>query len=133
MKNRIGYVSNSSSSSFILAFKKEVSPEHLADIFKTSNEYLEGISKYLAEVIMDNAEEITCIEKILSDNYADSVESLSEPTQKAIQLLEKEKYKVFYGYIPSYGEGGNPLEHFLSGKKIEHTDDKLYFYNEGGY
>lgn len=132
MKRRNGFVSNSSSSSFIIGFKKEFSEKTLAELFKTENKFLKGISKEIVKVIVNNAEE-TSIEAMLEDYFVDSIDQLPIRCREILKTASEKNFKIYKGSFSDGGMGEDGIEAYLCHTEIIHEEDNILFYKEGGY
>ena len=135
MKIRNGFVSNSSSSSFVIVSKDgELTQEKLLKAFEVSEKSpLFTLAKEIAGTMM-NADEYTS-EKFL-DNFAygDSLEEkekeFKEDYPEYYEIYEKAKnngWKIYMGYADSYDEAA------LCEMTLHYEDDELLIDKEGGY
>ena len=132
MKFRNGFVSNSSSSSFVIGFKNEISENKLLELFKTENKLLMGISKEIVSVIMNNASE-TSIAAILKDYYVNSIDELPTWYKKILNTASEKNFKIYTGYFEDGGNGVDGIEAYLCHTEIIYEDDNMLFYKENGY
>lgn len=132
MKVRNNLVSNSSSSSFILGFKEEISKENLAEVFKNDNPFLSEVIEGIVEVIIDNSKE-SSIEGILEDYCEKTIDKLPTWQQTALNKAKEKGFKIYTGFFEDGGYGVSGLEAFLCHTKIDYQDEKMLFYKEGGY
>jgi hypothetical protein len=127
MKIRQGFVSNSSSSSFIIVSKRDkLSEKMLSNAFGLDkNHILSPIVKGLCNYIFHNAE-ITNTKKILEDYYVEDIKDLSESYQQAI----KSNGNI---YECSVSTDGEDIERVLIDLEINYEDDDLIITKEAGY
>lgn len=134
MKIRYGYVSNSSSSSFIVGVKAgKLTVEHLMEAFQVpESSPMYEIARDFAKTMYNLADEVT-IER-LRDNwgYEDSVslEEMANRGSKEADLLLK-GYKVYQGYASDEGTQG--AENYLCRTAIDYEGETVYVCSEGGY
>ena len=132
MKIRFGFVSNSSSSSFIIAFKGNENElrEKLRDIFGSLPEkYPIKAMPPIGDIVADNVEDDPI--KTLNDwdeRYGDWNNS-HENHAKFIERL-KEGWTIYYG---GFVDDRSKLEEFLCDSDIDYEDDKILIWQEGGY
>ena len=128
MKTRSGFVSNSSSSSFIIVSKKgSLTKEALLNMFdvpKTSLMY--PIAKDFARILMDNSEKTT-LKQLLSDYCAENIEDLSEMHQKAL----KSGGTIYTGSVSNESDDG--LEIGLVDMALNFEDENIVVQKEAGY
>lgn len=117
MKIRTGYVSNSSSSSFIVAYKIKPTKKDLIDkIFKVDeNSVFYDMAWKMAEILLD-------VEPADSEwgCYDDEI----------IDKLKKQGFEVFEG---AAGSDGEAEEAMLCEMDIDYHDDNLVIKKDGGY
>lgn len=118
MKIRTGFVSNSSSSSFIVGIKNGQT--------KITVPIEIDLQKYKRTIIKTKEE----LKEYITDQY-----ELSEPY--ALDLYEKALESVNNGETILIGDfssdGGDPLESFLCNNGIPETDSITIIQNEAGY
>lgn len=123
MKLRNGFVSNSSSSSFIVATNNEITKEYLLKLFKLEDgNPLYPIAKQLATFIAESVSEMSARE---------IEEELTYACPKHIQEeIIKRKYKIYHGFACDDESG---IERAFCEMDVNYADDDLIFYKEGGY
>ena len=139
MKIRMGFVSNSSSSSFVIASKGElnVGEESIKNIFKIDlNSPMFELAKRIINVLIDKSEEISDFNEWLeeeygsfngSEDYKEEVMAYSE-VSKIKQLIDN-GFSVRKGSL--YNDSGDTLESFLCDDfKFEYEDETLYISND---
>lgn len=125
MKTRLGFVSNSSSSSFVIGVKDELTEEKLIKIFKVpENSMIYPVAKSLAKVIIDRAEECT-----LKD-YIEENCGYGKDLSDIVKEIVKKDFKIYHGYA-SDDEGA--MEAALCEMEIIYKDDDIIFEKEGDY
>ena len=132
MKLRFGFVSNSSSSSFIIAFNgsKDNLREKLISIFdcplpdKFPIQSLELIGSIVADYIEDDP--IKTLEE-WDEFYGD----LNNPRENHVRFIERLKsgWTVYYGGFPDH----NSLQRFFCNSDIDYEDEEILIWQEGGY
>ena len=129
MKIRTGFVSNSSSSSFMIVSKNgKLTKELLMKVFKVQKgDLFYPIAKDLAEFIVDNVEETTTKE-ILVNFCADDISELPDEVKKCVK---SESGTIYEGSAAD--DGDSSVEHLLVDLDIHYEDDDIIFEKEGGY
>lgn len=137
MKTRIGFVSNSSSSSFIIGFKEKPKnekdfKEKIAKIFtlpKTSIYY--NISKEVIDLLYSRAEEYS-IKKYFND-YSIDLEDLESDTGQypTLRKIYKNDYILYEGSVSD--EDPEPGEYVLVTMNINYEDDNIVMWKEAYY
>lgn len=134
MKIRHGYVSNSSSSSFIVGVKEgKLTVEHLMEAFQVpESSPMSGIARDFAETMYNLSNEVT--EEGLRDDYcydeSISLEEMAGRGVKAAKLMLK-GYKVYQGWASDEGTDG--AENYLCRTAINYEGDTVYVCSDGGY
>jgi hypothetical protein len=128
MKTRLGFVSNSSSSSFLIASAPEV------DVDKKIKELFAVPPKHPLEALVEDIPGIieNCTEEVFEnlDDYLDYIEREGDrPDKDILKYLEK-------GWIVSIGsftdeEGG--IQSTLCMSDLDYESDDLIIKHEGGY
>ena len=130
MKVRIGFVSNSSSSSFIVVAKTSaLTCEQLSRIFGEGNEAFAPIINLCAQTIEHSCGKINKKQFIEEDRSSWHYDDEKEAHAKAVILLQEfNQAQIYTGSIPSHGEGGNELESAIADTKITYEDDNIFFW-----
>jgi hypothetical protein len=124
MKVRNGFVSNSSSSSFIIGCKGELTKETLMDIFKVPIESpIYKIVLDIARCMVKNAEKLDIAEE-LKDYGEDS--SYGEN----IKFMIKNDMNMYRGYA---ADDNGEVEAMLCNMDIHFKSDELFIDKDGGY
>ena len=140
MKIRNGFVSNSSSSSFIIASKtKKKLHKKLEEVFKTPSNYpIQDLGDEVVSTIMgclrgdgygedtDSGDSFSTIEEyqeFCEEQYIDT------PDPEIVELI-KQGFTVYVGEFCS-DEGG--IENILCETQLRYKDDELVIIHDGGY
>lgn len=116
-KIRTGFVSNSSSSSFIIGVKEPMTVEHLERVLNVPQQsVLSGFVKDLAKYIVEESKQ-TNIEDELSDYGYESVEEAIKDNSTKVKLLI-DGWKV-YELRCSYNEADSPFEALIGNNGID--------------
>lgn len=130
MKIRNGFVSNSSSSSFVIASKDELTEEKLFELFKVDkNSFFYPMALNMVKTLI-NLSVSTSEKELLEDYRTDSVNDLPFEQQKLVEK-EREGYKIYRGWASD--DTCEAAETFLCQSDLDYEDDDLYVYKEGGY
>ena len=125
MKIRTGFVSNSSSSSFVIGVKGELTEEKVMKAFGVGEKsVLYKLAKEMAKLMVDLSEELS-EKEMMSDDYHYGLEE-----EKVLQLIKKD-FKFYKGSASSDGE---PVECALcEAVGIEYEDDEIFISKEEAY
>lgn len=121
MKIRKGFVSNSSSSSFIIGVKdgSEMTADMLSKAMNVpESSPLNQFSKNLVEFIISRAKEVTTTQ--VENDYDEKIEELFDRGYPAPVLLLN-GYRVYELYA-SYNESDNPIETFIGNGGLDDID-----------
>jgi hypothetical protein len=130
MKKRNGFVSNSSSSSFLMVVKRGLDKTKIRELLKTKmrlteNSFAIEISNRIIECIIRKLKE-TSITKLKEDSFEDG--DYYDNITKKFQNLNVDIYEGRF-----CDDSGNSIETFLCEESLNFEDEDLYFEHEGGY
>lgn len=130
MKTRIGFVSNSSSSSFVVGFKGEITEEKLIEVFKVPKDSpLYFVAEKCAKIFMDSDERIKNIKDYIKYLIDNGCESSDDPLG-----IEKYLNKDFQFIVGTVGDdSGEAMESMLCEASINYESNDLIIKKEGGY
>jgi hypothetical protein len=131
MKVRNGFVSNSSSSSFIIASREELTKESLLKAFNVDKKSpIYDMVEEVASIFYDNGEKTTI--KKLKDNYGiENEEDYEGYYGKIVKKIEKSGFD--YIYEGSVGDDNGGLESGICYMGMDYTGDDLIIWKEDGY
>lgn len=134
MKLRSGFISNSSSSSFIITSKEPLTVEYLIKMSKIDENF--PLYKFIVnvfEVIVDCSMELKTVDDLLKNYCYSTVEELIEDRclgkQEAINFFEK-KHHLYTG---SFSSEDRSLEAGLCETDFDINTEDFYFNQRGGY
>lgn len=121
MKIRNGFVSNSSSSSFVIRIKEDADLEEtLTKIFSLPENHPLYQFAVDARKFLVYKSKLMTKDDVLSDYGYESVEEATEDGSKSIELL-KEGYKLFR-VSASHNESDDPAELFIGNSGLNNID-----------
>lgn len=128
MKTRQGYVSNSSSSSFVIGVSGELTEEKIMRAFNIGqNSPLYSIAKSMAGVLM-SAEKYSKKEYLEDRCYSDETEL--EDIEK--KIFDK-GFTLYSGSASDDGYGSEGAESALCSIELDYEDEDIILYKEAGY
>lgn len=119
MKVRLGFVSNSSSSSFVISSKKEINKDILNAAFSKSFKISKTNAAYpfiegLTDTILEHATKYTNVEDYKRESYCED-----QHVPEEIRKILSEGKILYLGSVPNWGEGGNALESVVCDMKFQ--------------
>lgn len=132
MKIRTGFVSNSSSSSFVVAVKPgtELTKDKLVELFQVpETSPLRGISEGIARFVADASKPRELVEILYDYGYSSITDAL-EDNCKPIELINS-GYKVYTFYASD--DSGDGLETMLCYTEFDINTPELVISGGGGY
>ena len=128
MKTRNGFVSNSSSSSFIIGSKVRLTKEKISELVGVSS------AKPPFDVILKDIVETIhgCIGSPMSMEWFVKDRCLSKK-DATYKTLEKLFEKGFFVYAGHFSDEGDAAEAMLCNTSLNHDDDDFFIEHDGGY
>ncbi|MDR1296792.1 MAG: hypothetical protein LBO05_05335 [Deltaproteobacteria bacterium] len=146
MKIRLDFVSNSSSTSFLVSLKGKMTKKNLFKRMGIANvpwlvEAFDDLYNCVMEAddisIRLKEEEAKAREKVDDDEEEDILCSVldeySDKTKEIVRELLDKGRVVFEGFISDYPEGTAVSGFFCNSRVTIHTDDFFFDCNSGGY
>jgi len=128
MKTRNGFVSNSSSSSFIIGVSGELTEEKIMRAFNIGqNSPLYGIAKSIAGVLM-GADSYTK-EAYFEDHCYEDDSELTETEKK----IFNKGFTLYSGSASDDGYGADGAESALCNIDLDYEDEDIIIFKEAGY
>lgn len=123
MKIRTDFVTNSSSSSFVIGLKDELTKEKLLKVFNVGEDSIfYPMAREMANFIVREAEEMT-LEEVLDDFCEEKISDLPKSCQK----IFGKGLRFFKGWASSEGDG---IELALYNMDIKYEDENFVFLKE---
>lgn len=144
MKIRIGFISNSSSSSFIIVSRKEIDELTKEEKMRVFNIDASSPVSWMADVIFQTIENkihmVHDFEDWASNRYWGSTQSNPNWVQECLEEFEGAKevkefldkgYHVYTGEFENNYE--NPIENYFSKHDLNFENEDLKIWHQGGY
>ena len=150
MKRKEGFISNSSSTSFILICKNKKPLMEALKVFDISENHplSQALNSAFKEVISDNAKKMTNISEHIKyyhwfDSIDDFVKSFGYNTIEELiesgetfdpvikNHFQNPEWDIYFGEFES--SGNSELESFLSTTEINFESEEIIFQNPGSY
>jgi len=129
MKIRNGFVSNSSSSSFILASKTALTKEQVSRAMGIPKDSLiAGIGDEVAQVVIDSANKVSTWKAYVDEAYDGNEAWVDKSSEKIKELLEK-GWDVYCGEFSN--SSNNILEMYLCDVDLNYISDNLIIIHKG--
>jgi len=130
MKIRAGFVSNSSSTSFLIIAKEELNERDFFELMGiASNSPVAGLFRQLYHDVRDSARRSVDFSKVPKDVsiqslFADSRRELSPRMLEKLNEARKKGLKAYYGHLDSET---NTIQTFFCTDSFEIESEKIYF------
>jgi len=133
MKTRQGFVSNSSSSSFIIATKGKLTPEKIVKAFCIpKNSPILDLFKKIADGIVDSVDfETKSRKSLIKHMFFDKEEYLPKELKVVVEKAEKENMTMYYGLFSN--EDDNSASILLSENDFNFETDEIIMSHQGGF
>lgn len=126
MKVRTDFITNSSSSSFVIGFKGELTKEKLISLFKVPKDSpLYFLNEELANTLI-NCSNLKTKEEMIDNYCCDEFDELP----KNIKKVFNKELNLYYGYVSN---DNGAIEELLCDIDLSYEDDNFYIYKDGGY
>lgn len=134
MKVRNGFVSNSSSSSFIIAFStKDTKEQHkkLKEVFGTfPKDYpIKNSYDFPAAFIGQIGSESPLTRQEYIELYGEEEDDLDENEKKVLKLIDD----GWFVYESSFSDQDDPVDTYLCMSEVKYKDDELFISKEAAY
>jgi len=143
MKIRTGFVSNSSSSSFIVATKGDIKDVFVDTLNKLDNtdglpmkEFVVSIMKEVLETLVNNSEKYT-LDEYLDEFYWDGDDTTNEKEfandhPEIYDVVKNHDWNLYEGSVSDedYEDAGSMMLVYMT---IEHMSDDVIIFKDAGY
>ncbi len=135
MKRRYGFVSNSSSSSFIIGSKGELTKEKLFKFLSSGlnlpkDSFVWNLVNGAAETFKDNAKQVT-VDDLDDDPYASDEWIQDSDYYKRIRKILDSKMRLYTGGVST--DTDDSMEQYLVDAEFDYESDDLIIWKEGGF
>jgi hypothetical protein len=137
MKIRQDFVTNSSSTSFVISMKGDFTFDNFLDVLKIdTNSCFSDIMEEIFNVIDSNKSELIYLDtrgqiyKNLDKVFYDAEVTIAKNCYNILKELISNKRKI---YIGLFHDDESAAEYFLCNTFIDINNDDIYFYSVNGY